>query len=115
MSDSIPNNPAPAPTPTPTPTLGTLLMEKLAVPTHAIGKHLFVSNPLTGKLIDILPMLELIHLYGDADGMREAIQDIHDFMSVAVIEDVVQVDFVTANHALIQLRKTFARMTELSL
>jgi hypothetical protein len=82
-------------------------------------EHLFVKNPLSGKLVNILPLFELMSQDELNDGpvsVIEKIQEVHDYLSTNVPKSVgCQVaaeDWAGANYWLVLIRKTFERMKE---
>ncbi len=84
-------------------------------------EHLFITNPFTGKLTNVLPLFELMNEQShypnsSAKNIVSIIQDIHDYTSSRVQfeigtepEDEFN-ELKTINFMLIQLRKTFEKM-----
>ena len=88
-----------------------------------IPEHLFIKNPFNGKLVNILPLFELMNrdthvTGGGAKNIVLLIQDIHDFTSSKIeleSDSTFESQFYglkTVNYGLIQLRKTFEQMEE---
>lgn len=82
-----------------------------------------VKNPYNGKLINILPLFELMNeckfeMEGGVENIVKTIQEIHDFVSSQVnLDDGSTIKsqfqaYKSVNYALVDLRKTFERMQE---
>lgn len=87
-----------------------------------VPPHLFVTNPYSGKLINVLPLFELmnhaIHTTVGPDDIRIQIQEVHDFVSTNPPSDddgqISIAEWSNINYTLVNIRKAFERMQEVS-
>lgn len=86
-----------------------------------IPEHLFVTNPYTGRVINILPLFACMNenFATSSDGPGEVIarlQKVHDFVSTRMPclpgDHIDPKEWVETNWIIIQLRKAFDDMNE---
>lgn len=86
-------------------------------------EHLFIRNPYSNKLVNVLPLFKLmdesfgIGTNGPED-LRERIQMVHDFVSTAYSDSNNEgVDFqemTSISYMLVRFRKAFEQMQEVA-
>ncbi|QIP16836.1 hypothetical protein G8759_31430 [Spirosoma aureum] len=83
-----------------------------------IPEHLFIQNPLSGRLINVLPLFDF--LTNTFAGSQEAVshlQLVHDFLSTCAVKGMddsdINVEYLASmNYTLIMFRQVFEKMQE---
>jgi|GEM_PF-5105054 len=84
-----------------------------------IPEHLFVKNPYTQKLVNLMPLFELVSdCVNSPQEVANMIQEVHDFLTTSIIHSASPGSVISPEHQaninynLVMLRQVFASMRE---
>ncbi|MBD2700164.1 hypothetical protein IC229_05925 [Spirosoma sp. BT702] len=93
-----------------------------SVKPNKIPEYMIIENPYSGKMVNVLPLFELMSEDALNDGPQsiiEKIQEVHDFLSTSVPKirgcQVAVDEWAQANYWLVKMRKTLENMNEFSI